>query len=164
MKSCFATLLLVLTASAVHSLPTAELPSAEKLKTWDDKFKPGLYGVQEFRMNPKTGVPIPKSVVEKQQCLSTAEMNMVSRAAIVGMALGNCVPSTVELKDDSFMVQAACVEEGKMTTLQSMLAISADGAEIQSYVLKGTQSPKKQPVITYAVGSTMKRLGDCLNP
>ena len=87
----------------------AELPTDEQLRAWDAKFLPGLYNVQEFDLDAK-GQPVPKTVKTREQCLSSDDMQNISRAPLLAVVLWQCTtkPPMASFDGDGFSMMMSC--------------------------------------------------------
>ena len=105
--------LTLLTAAVLQApfaaLAQAELPTDEQLSTWDAKFLPGLYNVQEFDLDAK-GQPIAKTVKAREQCLSSDDMQKISRAPLFAVVLWQCTtkPPQATFDADGFSMMMSC--------------------------------------------------------
>jgi hypothetical protein len=146
---------------AVAQESAATLPNDEELKTWDAKFRPGLYKVQEFDLDKKTTKPNLKTVKEREQCLTSTDMSVISRAPVMAVLLyKQCLPVETKLSAQRFAIGLNCVEDGKQVVVRNSLDFSDDQSQIYSESIKA-EFKGKTPVVTYAKGTTMTFLGAC---
>jgi hypothetical protein len=144
----------------------AELPTDEQLSAWDAKFMPGLYKVEEFDLDAK-GNRVAKSTKTREQCLSSAEMQMISRAPLFAMVLWQCHPKPFEVNfDDGFYMAFACpgVNKNKPVSAISFVSVTADQKSVVSAQLKieiDTLNGDKKKTV-YSKGSELTHLASCV--
>ena len=163
--------LTLLSAALLHAPFTvfaqAELPTDEQLLAWDAKFLPGLYNVQEFDLDAK-GQPIPKTVKTREQCLSSADMQNISRAPLAAMLFWKCsnTPAEVSFENNGFNMVMACqgINKDKPVMGISNVTVTPDQKNIVAMQVKveiDSKKNDKQKVI-YSKGSSLTLLDTCV--
>jgi hypothetical protein len=160
-------LTVVLFQTPLAALAQAELPTDEQLRTWDAKFLPGLYNVQEFDLDAK-GQPVPKTVKTREQCLSTDDMQNISRAPMAAMLLWKCSnkPAEVSFENNGFNMVMACQGASKDKPVMgiSNVTVTPDQKNIVAMQVKveiDSKKGDKQKVI-YSKGSSLTHLASCI--
>lgn len=159
-------LTIALLQTPLTALAQAELPTDEQLRAWDAKFLPGRYNVQEFDLDAK-GQPIPKTVKTREQCLSTDDMQNISRAPLAAMLFWKCSnqPAEVSFENNGFNMVMACqgVSKDKPVMGISNVTVTPDQKNIVAMQIKieiDSKKGDKQKVI-YSKGSSLTHLGSC---
>jgi hypothetical protein len=167
MKSLPLTLLTAaLLQAPFTALAQAELPTDEQLRAWDAKFLPGLYNVQEFDLDAK-GQPVPKTVKAREQCLSSDDMQNISRAPLLAVVLWQCTtkPPMASFDADGFSMMMSCpgVSKDKPVIGLSNVNVTPDQKNIVAMQLKfevdSKRGDKKKTI--YSKGSSLTHIGSC---
>ena len=167
MKSLPLTLLTAaLLQAPFTALAQAELPTDEQLRAWDAKFLPGLYNVQEFDLDAK-GQPVAKTVKTREQCLSSDDMQNISRAPLLAVVLWQCTtkPPMASFDGDGFSMMMSCpgVSKDKPVIGLSNVSVTPDQKNIVAMQLKfevdSKRGDKKKTI--YSKGSSLTHIGSC---
>lgn len=158
------TVVALLTATVAGAAPPAYKPPAEaSLKRWEARFRPGLYEVREFALDP-AGQPIEAGARTSQACLEKKALSRMARFPLGAATLWQCQPLSATLDAAALSVAMACAaaDKGPRPTGAMALVRWVDQQQFETVAQRFVMTPGGEvDRLLLSEGATVTRLGNC---